>query len=92
MQAEQCWRGLDRKQIAVGIHIIAGTTLCPAGREGVVKVLRKLGNLERIRNERSLTVEELSKASGVPRNTIVGLEEGTESDSNQVGRGARSGA
>jgi transcriptional regulator with XRE-family HTH domain len=43
----------------------------------VVKVLRKLGNLERIRSERSLTVEELSKASGVPRNTIVGLEEGT---------------
>jgi transcriptional regulator with XRE-family HTH domain len=64
-------------RIAVGIHIIAGTTLCPAGREGVVKVLRKLGNLERIRSERSLTVEELSKASGVPRNTIVGLEEGT---------------
>ena len=39
--------------------------------------MRKLGNLERIRSERSLTVEELSKASGVPRNTIVGLEEGT---------------
>ena len=38
---------------------------------------RKLGNLERIRDERSLTVEELSKASGVPRSTIVGLEEGT---------------
>ena|SRR5215211_938999 len=38
---------------------------------------RKLGNLERIRSERSLTVEELSKASGVPRSTIVGLEEGT---------------
>jgi transcriptional regulator with XRE-family HTH domain len=38
---------------------------------------RKLGNLERIRGERSLTVEELSKASGVPRSTIVGLEEGT---------------
>jgi transcriptional regulator with XRE-family HTH domain len=39
-------------------------------------LLRKLGNLERIRSERSLTVEELSKASGVPRSTIVGLEEG----------------
>ena len=39
-------------------------------------MLRKLGNLERIRNERSLTVEELSKQSGVPRSTIVGLEEG----------------
>ena len=38
---------------------------------------RKLGNLERIRGERSLTVEELSKASSVPRSTIVGLEEGT---------------
>jgi transcriptional regulator with XRE-family HTH domain len=38
---------------------------------------RKLGNLERIRGERSLTVEELSKASGVPRSTIVGLEKGT---------------
>jgi transcriptional regulator with XRE-family HTH domain len=38
---------------------------------------RKLGNLERIRGERSLTVEELSKASAVPRSTIVGLEEGT---------------
>ena len=40
-------------------------------------MLRKLSNLERIRSERSLTVEELSKASGVPRSTIVGLEEGT---------------
>lgn len=40
-------------------------------------MLRKLGNLERIRSERSLTVEELSKASGVPRSTIAGLEEGT---------------
>ena len=39
-------------------------------------MLRKLGNLRRIRSERSLTVEELSKASGVPRSTIVGLEEG----------------
>ena len=39
-------------------------------------MLRKLSNLERIRSERSLTVEELSKASGVPRSTIVGLEEG----------------
>lgn len=39
-------------------------------------MLRKLGNLERIRSERSLTVEELSKASNVPRSTIVGLEEG----------------
>jgi transcriptional regulator with XRE-family HTH domain len=38
---------------------------------------RKLGNLERIRGERSLTVEELSKASGLPRGTIVGLEKGT---------------
>lgn len=40
-------------------------------------MLRKLGNLERIRSERSLTVEELSKASGVPRATITGLEQGT---------------
>jgi transcriptional regulator with XRE-family HTH domain len=40
-------------------------------------LLRKLGNLRSIRNERSLSVEELSKASGVPRSTIVGLEEGT---------------
>ena len=38
---------------------------------------RKLGNLERIRSERSLSVEELSKASGIPRSTIVGLEKGT---------------
>jgi transcriptional regulator with XRE-family HTH domain len=38
---------------------------------------RKLGNLRRIRSEHSLTVEEFSKASGVPRSTIVGLEEGT---------------
>jgi|SRR5215207_2476198 len=38
---------------------------------------RKLGNLERIRGERSLTVEELSKASGVPRSTLVRLEKGT---------------
>jgi transcriptional regulator with XRE-family HTH domain len=40
-------------------------------------MLSKLGNLERIRSERSLTVEELSKASDVPRSTIVGLEKGT---------------
>ena len=40
-------------------------------------MLRKPGTLERIRSERSLTVEELSKASGVPRATITGLEEGT---------------
>ncbi len=40
-------------------------------------MLRKLGNLRSIRSERSLSVEELSKASGVPRSTIVGLEEGT---------------
>lgn len=40
-------------------------------------MLRKLGNLERIRSERSLTVEELSKTSGVPRATITRLEEGT---------------
>jgi transcriptional regulator with XRE-family HTH domain len=40
-------------------------------------MLRKLGNLRRVRSELSLTVEELSKASGVPRSTIVGLEEGT---------------
>jgi transcriptional regulator with XRE-family HTH domain len=40
-------------------------------------MLRKLGNLGRIRSERSLTVEELSKASEVPRATITGLEEGT---------------
>lgn len=39
-------------------------------------MLKKLGNLERIRNERYLTVEELSKASGVPRSTVIGLEEG----------------
>jgi transcriptional regulator with XRE-family HTH domain len=40
-------------------------------------MLRKLGNLQRIRSERSLTVEQLSKTSGVPRSTIVELEEGT---------------
>ena len=40
-------------------------------------MLRKLVNLRRVRSELSLTVEELSKASGVPRSTIVGLEEGT---------------
>lgn len=40
-------------------------------------MLRKLGNLRRVRSELSLTVEELSKASSVPRSTIVGLEEGT---------------
>ncbi len=38
---------------------------------------RKLDNLERIRSERSLTVEELAKVSDVPRGTIIGLEEGT---------------
>jgi DNA-binding XRE family transcriptional regulator len=43
-------------------------------------MLRKLGNLQRIRSERSLTVEQLSKTSGVPRSTIVGLEEGTGGD------------
>jgi transcriptional regulator with XRE-family HTH domain len=40
-------------------------------------MLRKLGNLQRIRSERSLTVKQLSKTSGVPRSTIVELEEGT---------------
>lgn len=40
-------------------------------------MLRKLANLERIRNERSLTVGELASKSGVPRATIAGLEEGT---------------
>ena len=40
-------------------------------------MLSKLGNLERIRSERSLTVEELWKASDVPRSTIVGLDKGT---------------
>jgi transcriptional regulator with XRE-family HTH domain len=40
-------------------------------------MLRKLDNLERIRSERSLTVKELSRASGVPSATITGLEEGT---------------
>ncbi len=39
-------------------------------------MLRKLGNLQRIRSERSLTVEQLSKTSGVPRSTIIGLEGG----------------
>jgi len=39
-------------------------------------MLRKLGNLQRIRSERSLTVEQLSKASGVTRSTIIGLEGG----------------
>ena len=32
---------------------------------------------------------ELAQASGVPRNSIVGLEEGTASDSKQVSRRAR---
>jgi transcriptional regulator with XRE-family HTH domain len=40
-------------------------------------LLRKLGKLERVRNERSLTVGELARGSGVPRATIAGLEEGT---------------
>jgi transcriptional regulator with XRE-family HTH domain len=40
-------------------------------------MLRKLGNLQRIRSERSLTVKQLSKTSGVPHSTIVELEEGT---------------
>ena len=40
-------------------------------------MLRKLGNLRRVRSELTLTVDELSKASSVPRSTIVGLEEGT---------------
>ena len=39
-------------------------------------LLKRLGNLRRIRSQRSLTVEELSKESNVPRSTIVGLEEG----------------
>ena len=52
-------------------------------------MLRKLGNLEKIRSERSLTVEELSKASGVPRATIIGLEEGSTDDGGQAGRSAR---
>ena len=38
--------------------------------------MKRLGNLRRIRSQRSLTVEELSKESNVPRSTIVGLEEG----------------
>lgn len=40
-------------------------------------MLRKLVNLKRVRNERSLAVGELAKKSGVPRATIAGLEEGT---------------
>lgn len=40
-------------------------------------MLRKLDNLERLRNERSLTVGELARESGVPRATLAGLEEGT---------------
>lgn len=40
-------------------------------------MLRKLANLERLRNERALTVGELTRKSGVPRATIAGLEEGT---------------
>lgn len=40
-------------------------------------MLKKLDNLGRIRSERSLAVEELSTAAGVPRGTIVGLEKGT---------------
>ncbi len=54
-------------------------------------MLRKLGNLERIRSEHSLTVKELSKASGVPRATITGLEEGAPDDGGQAGRGDRRG-
>lgn len=38
--------------------------------------MKRLGNLRRMRSERLLTVEELSKRSGVPSSTIVGLEEG----------------
>lgn len=40
-------------------------------------MLKKLGNLARVRGERSLTAQELSKGSGVPRSTIIGLEEGS---------------
>jgi transcriptional regulator with XRE-family HTH domain len=40
-------------------------------------LLKRLGNLRRIRSERSLSVEELSRVSGVPRSTITGLEEST---------------
>lgn len=46
-------------------------------KEGWCALLRKLGKLERVRNERSLTVGELARKSGVPRATITGLEEGT---------------
>jgi transcriptional regulator with XRE-family HTH domain len=42
-------------------------------------MLRNLGNLKGIRSERSLTVEQLSKGSGVPRSTIIGLEGGVRS-------------
>jgi transcriptional regulator with XRE-family HTH domain len=40
-------------------------------------MLKRLGNLKRVRDERSLSVEELARESSVPRNTIIGLEEGT---------------
>jgi len=40
-------------------------------------LLRRLDNLKKIRSERSLTIEELARESGVPRATITGLEEGT---------------
>ena len=58
-------------------------------------MLKRLGNLRRIRSERSLTVEVLSKRSGVPRSTIVGLEEGTRKarqvTKDKAGQGARRG-
>jgi transcriptional regulator with XRE-family HTH domain len=59
------------------------------------RLLKRLGNLRRIRSERSLTVEVLSKRSGVPRSTIVGLEEGTRKTrqvtKDKAGQGARRG-
>ena len=40
-------------------------------------MLRNLGNLGKVRNERALTVGKLARESGVPRATIAGLEGGT---------------
>lgn len=51
--------------------------LAERDQEGWCALLRKLANLERLRNERALTVGELTRKSGVPRATIAGLEEGT---------------
>lgn len=64
-----------------GVRLVLGRRfvwpLAKRDRERWCALLRKLANLKRVRNERSLAVEELARKSGVPRATIAGLEEGT---------------